>query len=611
MTPTWRWLLLGGAALLLGAIGALVGWPPQFRVQPLAPPSLALPQASQAAPAELRWREGSAQHYRVETDSSLRISTSGTATAQALGVRMQARLELRTLQAGAEVALVGMRFSAVKLEVAGKSDPQTDAALATPFRVRFVSGGLPESFEFPAAVTARHREMLEAVVRMFQVTMRAAPAWVAQEANATGSYEASYARSGPSGVAKSKRRFVGAPSSPTFAGAEITSNDSFTIETGRDWIASMTVDETLRGSGHGGPAVAITNRATLELLPTEAVAEAPALWNFAAAAPAPESQAPLPMANLSQRQAQSLLRTEVAALDAAREGRSVRIHRLRDLLRAQEAMPAVLLDAMKTQQLSDRTRADLYLAFELAGTAPAQAALTSVLTDADWSSRDALRAAVALGGVARPSADAVAALWRAAQGKATEGDKGQLASTAIFALGSVGKAMATNQDAGYGELRARLLSGALQGSDLGARANFTHAVGNTRDPSLAPEIVGLLNDGSAEVRRAAAQSLGMLGSDAVADQLLARLAQERSAQVRAALAESLVSWSTPTAAAMSSMRTAITTERDEETRLQMGLLLAKASKTLPENERALQGLLRSEPSQRVRQGVAEAMATAK
>lgn len=599
MTPSRRWLLLSCAGLLLASLGVL------WLLGRSSDESAAL--SPNAPPVDLRWRVGSSQQYEVRTDSSMQINTAGASAAQSMRVRMHCVLDLATLEAGPDAALVGMRLSSVELQIAGNSDADTNRALAVPFRVRYVSGGLPETFEFPAGVTAQHRSMLENLVRMFQVTMHKGEAWVAHESNASGAYEAAYLRTAPSRVEKTKRRFVASPSSPTFAGADINSKEAIRIDAGRDWIAAMTVDETLRTQGR--LAMEITNHATLELRPSAHAAGSSETWGFVAAArPSAAEPATPPLPKLSREEASRRLLAEVSELDAAREGRSASIHRLRDLLRADAALPAALLEEMKTLEVTDRTRADLYLAFELAGTAPAQAALASVVADTTWSTRDALRAIVALGGVARPIPETLRALWTTVQSSPSSGDRSQLASTATFALGSLGNAMIVAKDPDYASLRARLLGGALSGANTEQRADFVHALGNTRDASLARDIVPLLDDAAPAVRRAAAQSLGMLGTNQVADELMSRFNQERSGAVRGAIAESLVSWTAPPAPAVASIRAAIRTEVDENTRYYMARLLGKNLASFPENRSVLQDLLRVEQSKRIRQQVAEALA---
>jgi HEAT repeat protein len=464
---------------------------------------------------------------------------------------------------------------------------------------------MPEAFEFPAGVTAQHRIILENLVRTFQVTMREGDNWVAQESNASGDYEAAYRRTSPLLVEKIKRNFVGRPSAPTYMGAEIASTETFRTLARRDWIAAMTVDEIVRTKGQGGPALEITNHATLELRPVAKAAAGPDTWAFVAAAAEPtEHEVP----SLSREQAHRQIIAEVATLDVALEGRTTRIHRLRDLLRVDGALPAELLELMKTEQLTDRTRADLYLAFELAGTEEAQAALTSVIGDPAWSLPDSMRAIVALGGVAHPSPDTRAALWVTAQSAPSTDDGRLLASTATFALGSLGQTMNAAGDPDYSSLSARLLNGAVGAADTQQRANFVHALGNTRDASLAQNVVALLDDPAPEVRRAAALSLGMLDPNQVAGDLMSHFEQESNNEVRGAIAESLVNWTEPTAPAVAAIRAGVRTEFDENTRYNMARFLGANLENYPESRPVLQDLLRTEQSRRIRQSVAEALA---
>jgi HEAT repeat protein len=312
--------------------------------------------------------------------------------------------------------------------------------------------------------------------------------------------------------------------------------------------------------------------------------------------------------SVTPEEARRLIRAETAALDAATEGRTLRIHRLRDLLRVDPTLPALLLEIMQSEELTDRTRADLYLALELAGTEPAQAALTSVIGNPAWSGRDSMRAIVALGGVGDPSSATVASLWSTAQGGAASGDGFDLAGAATLALGSLGQAMLGNEDADYPSLRARLVSGALGGTGTPEqRANYVHALGNTRDAALARDIVVLLDDPEPVVRRAAALSLGRLDVDRSADQLLSRFERDDSPEVRGAIAESLVSWTAPSADAVETMRDEIAAEANENTRFHMARFLGKNLGQFPESRPVLEQLLRTERSTRIRQSVAEAL----
>ena len=184
-------------------------------------------------PLVLRWREGSSQQYAVRTDSSFRMNTTGAGASQAgqsIGVQLEGILEFRTLEVGPSQVLVGMQLSSVALRISGVSDAATDQALGMPFRVRFNSSGLPSAFEFPAGLTQEHRDVIESLVRTFQVVVRNGPAWTGARTELTGVYEAAYVRSGPSRLQKTKQRFVAPAAAPAGTVPEIASRESIRVD---------------------------------------------------------------------------------------------------------------------------------------------------------------------------------------------------------------------------------------------------------------------------------------------------------------------------------------------------------------------------------------------
>jgi hypothetical protein len=603
--PMKRWPILIGVSLLLAVLAMIWYQRPAHKES-----KSQVPSRSQAG---LRWHVGTSQLYKVQFNSSMLMNSAGAGGAQAMRVRMNCMLDMQTLSVSGEGALVGMRLSAIELQVNGKSDPDTNRALTAPYRVRYTAKGIPEDFEFPSGVTARQRSMLKNIVWTFQVTMQKGQTWSVQETNGTGAYEATYRRISPLQVEKTKSHFRNSSTASMLAGAKIDSTEDVLLDPQRDWIAAMTVNETLKTKGQAGLGIEITNYATLQLQPT-AQAVSPDAWRFVAAAAPPVAETKKPAPNISPQQARRQILAALPELDAATEGRTVWIHRLRDLLRVDPSLPAMLLKEMKTRQFSDRTSADLYLAFELAGTESAQTALVSVIEDTSWPGRDAMRAIVALGGVAQPSPDTLAALWDVADSEPSSEDRQQLASTATLALGSLGHTMRESNDPEYPSLRERLLSGALssKGSDYYAeeRTNYIHALGNTGDPFLASKVETFLDDSAPAVRRAAALSLGKMGTDQVAQELMSRFNHEKSGKVRGAIAESLVSWTQPTSSAMATIGAAIRAEPDENTRYYMARFLGANLKKFPENRAILQNLLRTERSKRIRQDVADTLAVA-
>lgn len=600
MNTKSKWLL-GVAALGVCLAGVL--WSVTEHVEPQSTP----PSTNKVKFVDMQWHDGSFQQYQLQVDSIMKMTLDKTAAPQAMSVHMQGVLTLHTLNVQRNSALVGMQFSKLALTISGQSDNATNQALQMPFRVRFGSGGMPESFEFPQGISAQHRSMLENTIRTFQVAMRQDKTWNAQETNASGAYQATYTRITPSQLTKAKHDFSGSQN-PLLADASIASQESIQLDTTHDWLAGMQVDETLQGNSPRGPNVEMKNKASIALLPASAIMSTTD-WNFAATtAPADndtdteKSQAP----KLSPQQARSQLLAALRELDTTKQGRIIVVHRLRDLLRMDDSLPVLLINQLKTQTFTDRTRADLYLALELSDTNAAQGALRSVITDTSWPIADDLRAIVALGGISHPTPSTLQVLWDVAD----VDQRKRLASPATYAIGILGNSMKTEHDPDYSVITQRLLNGALNGQDVQRRTNYVYALGNTRDPALSNDVAGLLDEKSPAIRRAAAQSLAQMGTDQHAGELMSRFKQEADPSVRGAIVETLTTWKAPTASAVATIRNDITSEGDQFTRLQMARFLGGNLQKFPESKAVLQTMLRTEQSKEIRQTIAEALATA-
>ncbi len=598
------------AALVSGVVALLAGWfSHSLDKAPETPPTATTPVDSYSL--GMQWRTGAAQQYRVLSKSSMQMEATTTG-GSSIRVYLQGLLNTLTLETDASESLLGMQLSSVELKINDNVDAGTNLALSVPFRVRFTPNGMPLAFDFPAEISTQNRSILENLVRMFQISLNTDKSWVVREVNASGSYEASYKRTGPTQFEKSKRDFV-ATSLSMLAWDDANSREQFSIEPGYDWIATMSVDETMRSDGQGGPAMTVSNHATLERQPGIPLALTPDTFRFDAVAVDDMAIAKLdrPVSNMTAEAARKQVLSTIPELDAARQGRLALVHHLRDMLRVDASLPTLILEILKTRELTDRTRADLYLVLEQAGTDSAQAALVTVFTDSAWSVRDGMRAIVAMGGVKSPTAESISALWDTAQ-KDTSGDEHQrMAGTATFALGSLGHAMSKSSDPEYPTLRSSLLRNAQSAADVNQRASFITALGNTQDTTLANDLVVMLDDAEPAVRTATALSLGSLGTDQVADRLVSHYGQEDNGYVRGAIAESLQSWTQPTDSAMAMFRKTVRTEADERTRYNIALLLGENLAEFPENETVLKEIMRSEPSKRIRQKIANALATRK
>ena len=599
------------AALALGAVILAIIWWPDAADKGSTLSTTTTP--AEISPLSIQWHSGVSQQYKIVSESSMQMESVLTG-GSTIRVHMQCQLNTLTLKVSADEALVGMQMSSVELKINDNMDANTNRELSLPFRVRFASNGLPLAFDFPAEVSTRNRSIVENLVRMFQVSLESGKSWIAQEANGSGSYEASYTRTGPTQFEKSKHNFI-AISSSMMAWTEASSKEQFSLKPGYDWITKMNVEETMRSDGQGGPAMTVSNHATLELQSDVQLALNQDIFRFNSATAAVDDMATAklkrPIPDMTTEEARKQVLSTIPDLDTTKRGRLALVHRLRDLIRVDASLPAVILEALKTQELSDRTRADLYLVLEIAGTNSAQEALVAVITDSSWSVEDGMRAIVAMSGLKTPTAESISVLWDTAQNGTSGDERQRMVGAATFALGSLGHSMNKSSDPEYSSLRSSLLDNALSAGEVNQRANFITALGNTQDTTLANELVILLDDAEPSVRRATALSLGSLGTDQVADQLVSHYSQEDNGYVRGAIAESLQSWTQPTDSAMAMFRQKVSTEVDERTRYNIALLLGNNLAHFPENETVLKEIMRIEPSKRIRQKVAEALAMQK
>lgn len=605
-----RWFLL--AVLALSSVTLVAMWSSMTMEKSDQDQSVSQQPESitNAPPLSITWDLGSAQRYQVTSDSSMNMQATGKG-ASTIRVNLKAALDTLILETSADNILVGMQLSSVVLKINDTSDSDTNNALSSPFRVKFTKNGMPITFEFPTTVNNDHRTILENLIRTFQLSLENNNNWTTTESNGSGNYEAFYKQTGANTVEKSKRNFS-ASSTGMIHWTDFRSTENIKIETGHNWLTSMDVNETMRSEGQGGPAMTVKNHATLNLQPEVKLTLNSDLWQFETASASIDSPASLKRAvpDITIQEARAQILSTVPELDASKQGRLALIHKLRDLLLVDEALPAVILEILQTEQLEDRTRADLYLVLEQAGTESAQSALAEVISDNRWSLKDGMRAIVAMGGIKQPTVESISTLWSRAQYN-NDNERQRMTSSATFALGSIGNTLHKADSPEYSSLRSELLSNAMSGADVTQRSNFITALGNTDDPTLANEVVVLLNDSEPAIRRAAALSLSTLGTEQVADSLVSHYTEEENTYVRGAIAESLQSWEQPTSTAMAMFRKTVQSEPDESTRYNIAILLAGNLEKFPENETVLRELMRKEPSKRIRQKVAQALSTQK
>ncbi|MEM6583503.1 MAG: HEAT repeat domain-containing protein [Pseudomonadota bacterium] len=596
-SPEWRRAAV--AALVIVVLGAVTWvWRGDYR------PSLSPTSPISEDALELTWREGHRQQYQVEVESDFEMSMAGTG-GQAMTLSIAAILDQETLSVEPETITSGMRFSQFQLSISGASDPAVNRALQLPFRVIFSPQGQPLNFEFPAEMAAEHRDVLQNLIGMFQAVLNNGDRWETLETNASGKYAASYSRTSAQTLVKQKLRYL---SDPQFAApSNVESRESIDVDPQNDWITSMVLQEVLVTDQAGAPPTRVENTARIALLEAATPGDTEQ-WAFTATPAQTEPEdLDAELLALSLEQATGRLEATISQLNDAQEGRNTLIYQVRDLLLSNDELPSMLLDIMRLEDLTTHTRADLYLAFELAGTPAAQSTLNIIALDPAWPPEDAIRAIVALAGVANPTADTLNSLWNLARSNLADTQRRDLPGTAALAIGSLGDELRESEPGSYSALRNDLLASAQSASLPSERTVFLYALGNTKDPdpSLQQDLLPFLEDPSSQVRGAAAKTLSTLGANEVGPQLMNRVQQEPSGPAKASMVEALASLEKPPEDALAWTRSSLSKEQDERTRYNMVVLLGQNLEGYPENRLALQQLLETDASKRVRQKAAD------
>jgi hypothetical protein len=521
---------------------------------------------------------------------------------------VRGELAVQTLTVTADAVVLGLRLDPLEVRTNDQRSADDERLLGTPFRLHLRPDGAMLGAEFPAGVPATHAALLEELVRTFQVTVQAGSQWTSRETHATGRYRADYERDGAERLQRRKHSYEAGPAdAPTRAIEVHGSTAAITFGPDADWLAGMRIDETLSTRDISGLAFRTRTRAELQLLPASAVQAAVAApFDFVASTPLPNgtAEAIARQASVTPDELGAAIAAILGELDRASAGRTTWVHRLRDLLRADDRAAALLLAALHEGTFAERTRADVFLAFELGGTDVAQQALAQVAAANAWTTVDRLRAVIALGGVERPSAVTLDALWQATQ-RRQDATGQELADTALLALGALGSSLP--RDATYSNLCDGLRAIAYGGADVGERSCALAAIANTGDATLARDVQPLLDAAEPAVRRAATKAYGTLVPAAAATEFAARLGRERASPVRAAMAASLRSLPSPEPSVLAAVRTQLVREVDATARLDLARCLGRHLDD-PACEAALRAVFARETLPQLRREIGEMLA---
>jgi hypothetical protein len=288
----------------------------------------------------------------------------------------------------------------------------------------------------------------------------------------------------------------------------------------------------------------------------------------------------------------------LAALDATGGASRSDAHGIRDLAAACPGTAGRVVEAIAGGRLDDGAVAALLNALELAGTPEAQAALGAVLDDQGFGRVNRLRAAIALGGVAEPTPEALDSLWRTSERRETR-EASEIADTALLALGALAP-NARGADEAVGPVEARLQGRLAAARDEDERGILLGALGNARNRALAPAALPYLDDASAYVRASAADALGNMPGRETGSRLVERLRTEGDPRVRKALAASLARTEEPAAAALEAVEAMVLDEETAATRLEMARFLGENLERHPSSRATLEQLLKKDRSASVR-----------
>jgi hypothetical protein len=534
------------------------------------PPQPAGPSAPQGAPWTRSWELGLQYAHALDFAQTIALPEPGKppAAAQpadravappdasALRLSLHGELVSTIVDAGEDEFHVqyqlrpaAFEFGAPGTQLDAKSRETLLTALRSPFYVTFDRAGAARDLHIDPRVDALSQGLLRALVTSLQVVLPATERaqWPARELDATGEFEARYARAGaPRRVEKTRVRYLSMATPeglrPLAAGMRIApAGRTDVVLDERLWI------DTLRGverievfTGLGAePTVRGTIEVAARQLAQRRAADLIGAFHanrtrlvpagLAVVAFAPERRED----RLRRILAGGTLRTLTAELRGMPGEESVRGPAT---ARAMQRLTALFLlhpdeaDAVPALVRGERDRntySSLIGSLSSASTAQAIAALARIAGDASTAHSARVDAVAALGVAKQPSEIGLEQLRELA----ASGDD-ELRRTAVLALGSTEQSLRARGDPAASGVLRDLERATAAATDPEERSLQLSALANTANAAAVPAIEDALRSDSEQIREAGVRALRII-DDARADALLAaRMVADSSPSVR-------------------------------------------------------------------------------
>ncbi len=588
----------GAVCAIVLALAAFIVWGAKDR----AGREKETPLPVRAPAVTMQWPAGGGACYEVDVRSTITTGASADAPVPPM-LHLTGILNMRILSSDAREALSGLRLSPVSCDILGEFRPEMRERFSLPFSALFAKNGRIVAVRPPSTLSENERIVLEEMLRAAQIVVSGeCETWITIEEHKTGTYEARYERTPDGSIRKRKTRYLTLASPVS---VDVLSSDTLARLSPTLWLASAEGRETLAASSGGAPLLRTDLSFSFRLISGEPDVPATiAAINAASRAALPPIVSPaagVPSGGATNATSSSsktpsgkenpVSRDFSAALDRFDRRNRETFDDLLARLREHPELARDVAARLFAPGTDDATQAALMDLLGTSDTPAAQQVLLDIAGNPDASHMNALRAIIALGGVAHPTAEARDGLWSIARREGGE-NVADLSRTALLALGAVASTLRRNEDGAARSVVDDLLRAVpnTEGPDLRVALK---ALGNTGDPAAAGRIQSYLASENAATRAAAATALRRMPDARTGELLLSSLANERAPEVRSAVVRSIgqrgLDESSLTALAESAPKEQNVTVRGEMIRA-----LAKGADSFPAARETLQRMLETE-----------------